>query len=105
MPGGITHGRQVNASNTGLNYNGIDPATLTPSARTSFDVDNEVIEGLSFTGRVDVNANGVTIRNCMWVGGGESTFGILVIGDGLTMEGVTIKPAPATAWYIGLFIT
>lgn len=102
----VTHGRQIDASNTGLNFNLIDPNSLTPMpGYHEFTTPNQIIEGKLFDDRVDLNASGIIMRNCMFVGGGLNKFGIVVLADNITIEGVDIHAASGTSWYTGLFIT
>lgn len=88
----ITHGEQLNGSNTGIVGAGLTYADLTPagsikSQGTGTAQDPEIIEGFDCTGylRVDDGHNHVTFRNCRAQGGvflADNRFG----GQGVRFE-------------------
>jgi len=97
---GITHGRQINASNTGLNYNGINPGSLTPVAGSQdYSTNGQVIEGKSFTDRIDISGSNITMRNCKLVNGGDASFGFVISGSGITVEGCTVTAPSGQSLY------
>lgn len=105
----ITHGRQINASNTGLNYNGIPESSLTPvSGYQNYSTNGMLVEGKSFNNRIDISGNNITVRNCKLVNGGVDTFGFLVTGANVLIEGCLItSPAGQSTTepiYIGNFV-
>lgn len=95
----IGHGRQINASNTGLNYNGIDPASLTTQGSITYSTDGQTITGKAFTGSVSVTGNNVTIRNCSMLYGGLNSIGISISGANCLIEGVLITAPNGQSLY------
>lgn len=87
---GISHGRQVNAGNTGLNYNGISPASLTSAGATTLSTNGQTVSGKAFTGQLTITGSNVTVRNCTVILGGVNTFGIIISGNNCLIEGVTV---------------
>lgn len=66
----ITHGDQINASNTGFGaLFGATVANLTNQADISYST-TQTVSRKRFTGRVDVTAGTVTFSECWWDGGG-----------------------------------
>lgn len=93
--GGITHGIDVNATNTGITGAGLVPGDLaTYSGASTITTNGATIEGFRMSGSVDVNADNVTFRNCLFDGGDgdgiSSTFGglteISATSDGTLLE-------------------
>lgn len=98
--GGITHGRQINASNTGLNYNGINPSTLTPvSGPQEYSTPGQVISGKSFNNTVYISGDNITIRNCKILYGGDASFGVSIQANNVTVEGCLITAPTGQSLY------
>lgn len=102
--GPVSHGREINAANTGLQYAGVSQASLTSVGSGTIASNGALIDRELFNGRVDVTGSNNTFRNCMWVGGALNEFAALVTGSGNTFDGCLIMPAPGVSWYIGINI-
>ena len=102
--GGITDGRDVNASNTGLTGAGIDPASLTTTGGTTYGTafNGQTISGKRFTGTVSVTGSGITFSGCESQIGGANAIGFQVTGADNTFEDLTIIPTAGHSFYIGI---
>lgn len=90
--GTITHGQQINATNTGIVGAGIAESSLTPSGSVTFSSSGATISGLKVTGTLSLQGSNITLRNCVVVQGGANSFGLVVDGSGCTVENVTVRP-------------
>lgn len=73
-PPTITHGHQIDGTNTGPLGAGLAYADLTPSGPVTTSSDGQIIEGLDVLGAVRIRHNDVTIRNCRIDGGGSALY-------------------------------
>lgn len=96
---GITHGRQVNATNTGIARAGLTRSQLTASGSINATTPGQVITGKNITGKVTITADNVTLRNSWVTNSGAGAVLIDVLGNNFTMENVTATPGPGNAAY------
>ena len=77
--------------NTGLRGIGVDPDDLTDDGGGTYSTADAVIEDLDFTGTVNINASGITIRRCRITT--TDFYGIRCLGPGtnLTIEDCRIR--------------
>jgi len=105
-PAPITHGRQMFAGNTGLNYHGIAESSLTPvSGPQTYSTNGQLVQGLSFNNRIDITGDDVTIKNCKITFGGLDSLGFNIFGNRVVLEGCLIVNAPGTSYYQPVTIT
>lgn len=103
--GGITHGQQVNASNTGIAGVGLTAGDLTSQAGQTYSTNSQTITGRRFTSPVVVTGSGVTLRNCLFdFAGGSSTRALRIQGNNCTVENCTIGTNGATSYYHAILI-
>ena len=98
-PTGITHGRQVNAANTGIARAGLTRSQLTASGSINATTAGQVITGKNITGKVTITADNVTLRNSWVTNSGSGAVLIDVLGNNFTMENVTATPGAGNAAY------
>lgn len=67
--------------------------TLNPNARTVLAVNKQVVEGVRFTGYVDIKANDVVLRNCLLPAAGYFAIRQYDNFGGLRLENVTVDGA------------
>lgn len=94
MPGGggtVTHGQQINATNTGIVGAGISEASLTASGSVTYSTAGATVSGLKVTGTISLQGNNITLRNCVIVQGGANSYGLIIDGSGCLVENVTIR--------------
>jgi len=105
-PSVITHGRQINASNTGLNYHGIPESSLvsTPGFQ-NYSTPGQVVQGKLFNNRVDISGDNILVKDCKLTNGGVDTFGFNITGANVTLEGCLIVANPGTSITEPFFIT
>lgn len=96
---GITHGRQITAANTGLNYHGVSAASLVSQGATVISGNNQVISGKAFTGTVSITGSGNTLQDFTITQGGANTYGLNISGSGNTVVGGKIAPTNGTSMY------
>ncbi len=97
--GEITHGSQINTSNTGITGAGISRASLTVSGGRTYSTAGQIISGLLFTDTVVLNADNIILRNCQVETNGENTKGIVINGSNCTVEYTTVVP-PSSSTYM-----
>lgn len=113
---GITHGRQVNATNTGIAKWGLTAGALTAAASGTISANGTVITERRFSSGVFVSGNNVTLRRCLIEDVGAAAGVIVKIaGTNVTLEDCTIRPSSGSCWqailgedgtnYSGLLIT
>lgn len=95
----ITHGSQVNATNTGIAGVGVARASLTATGSTIYGTSGQTISGRLFTGTVTLNGNNITLERCQIETNGMNTMGVIVNGTGCVIQDVTIVP-PSSSTYI-----
>lgn len=71
--------------------------TLNPNARTVLAVNKQVVEGVRFTGYVDIKANDVVLRNCLLPAAGYFAIRQYDNFGGLRLENVTVDGALSEA--------
>lgn len=100
--GGITHGQQVNASNTGIAGVGLTAGDLTSQAGQTYSTSGQTIELKRFTSPVVITGDNITLRKCLFDFAGGSTTKAILISDGTTgttVEDVTVHPPDASTSY------
>ena len=102
--GTITHGQQMNATNTGIAYAGLTVGQLTTVGGTTYSTAGQVITNMHFTDTVYLNAANITLRNCQIEASGSSTKAVLVNADGALIENCTIVAPGATSGYMGIYM-
>jgi hypothetical protein len=101
-PSGITHGQQINATNTGITALGLTDANLTSQGSVTYSTNGQTITNRLFTGSVNVTGSNITLRGCKWsFAGGSATKALSVTGSGLLVEYCTIAPSSGS-WYMGI---
>jgi hypothetical protein len=95
----ITHGRQVNATNTGIARAGLTRSQLTASGSINATTAGQVITGKNITGKVTITADNVTLKNSWVQNSGSGAVLIDVLGNNFTMENVTASPGAGNAAY------
>jgi hypothetical protein len=104
QPPSVFDGRFISSLNTGLNYLGVDPASLTPQGSTTFSTPGQTVTGKAFTGQVNLGADNITLQGCSIGGGGADTFALVVTGNNCTVTGCLILPTGGNAFYIAVSV-
>ncbi len=103
--GGITHGQQINATNTGIAGAGLTVGDLTSQAGTTYATNNQTVTGRRFTSPVVISADGVTLSNCLFdFAGGSATRALRVTGNNATLNNLTIATNGASSYYHSILI-
>lgn len=90
----ITHGQQINASNTGINAAGVTASSLTSRSGGTFSTNNQVFENQRFTSGVRLNGSNIVIRNSIIeVPEGYLNNALEIYGDSALIENVYIRAA------------
>jgi len=101
---GVTHGQQINASNTGIAGAGYVVGDLSSTAGSTYSTPDEVVTLKRFTSPVTVTADGVTFRYCLFdFAGGSSTVALNVQGDNFTGEYLNLGTDGATSYYRSVY--
>lgn len=100
----VVDGRQISSADTALNYLGIDPASLTPQATTTYSTPGQTVTGKAFTGPVTLAADNITLQGNSIGGGGADTFAVVVTGNNCTVTGNLILPTGGNAFYIAVSV-
>jgi hypothetical protein len=100
----ITHGRQVNATNTGIARAGLTRSQLTASGSINATTPGQVITGKNITGTVTITADNVTLKNSWVQNSGTGAVLIDVLGNNFTMENVTATPGAGNAAYMCVWV-
>lgn len=100
--GGISHGQQVNASNTGLVALGLDDTDLISTPGAVYSTPGQTITNRLFTDQVRITANNITLRNCKirWAGSANAKA-VIVTGSNVTLKNCLIVPSSGS-WYMGV---
>lgn len=101
-PGEVTHGREINAANTGIAYAGLVEGDLTATGATNYTTNGQVIENRIFSGTVRLTGGDQTLRNCVIRIGGYATFALRVQSSGCTIENCLITSD--TGFYEGISV-
>lgn len=98
--GSIVHGRQINASNTGIAGVGLTAADLTTvNGDVTYSTNGQTIELKKFTGRVTLSGNNITLRKCLiTTPGGQDTKALVNLGSNNLIEDVTILPSSSSLY-------
>ena len=96
--GQITHGRQINASNTGITGVGILRSSLISTGSTTYSTNGQVVSGRLFTGSVIIAGDSITLDGCQVETSGSSVIGINVTGSNVTIKNCTVL-APSGSMY------
>lgn len=98
----VSHGREITAANTGLAGAGISPASLATVTGATISTPGAIVEGKRFTGTLNVPADNVTVRNCMFTAYGEAAFMLRNDGKGTRVEHCTFAPPAGHSAYEGI---
>ncbi len=104
---GITHGQQANASNTGIAGVGLTAGDLTSAPGQHYTTNNQIIEGLRFTGdnTVWLEGDGIILRKCLFdFAGTGGSYGLKIQGADCIVEDCTFAPATGSSYYIGIVV-
>lgn len=100
--GGITHGRQVNATNTGIAKHGLTRAGLTPLAGGTFSTNGATYTERLITTGMLVTGNDITFRRCQIEDSASADGKVIEVeGARVKFEDCTIKPTTGSA-YMGI---
>src|SRR5215471_20163010 len=104
-PSGILDGRSMNASNTGLNYHGINPASLTTQGAILYDssFNGQTVSLKKFTGEVTITASNFTLKDCWMNWGGANTIALECSGSNNLIQGCLFSPT--SSFYIAAIIS
>lgn len=103
--GEITHGRQVNAANTGIAGIGVSEGSLTttPGANYTTAFNGQTVSGKKFTDTVDISATNFTLDGCLIEVAGANAKGINITGTNVTISNCMVRaPSTAQAYYQGI---
>jgi hypothetical protein len=100
---GITHGRQVNATNTGIAGIGVSSGSLITTGSTTYSTAGQTITGRRFTGPVTLAGNNITLSGCQVETSGSTARAITITGTGCIVQDTTILP-PSSSMQICLYI-
>jgi hypothetical protein len=103
--GAITHGRQVNATNTGITGAGISAGSLTSNAGGTYSTNGQTITGYAFTGTVTLNGDNITLSGCTVTLSGSSSKGVIINGAGCIVEDCTITAPSGQSMYMGIHVS
>ena len=102
---GITHGRQVFATNTGIAGIGLTRSQLTPSGSITVSTPGAVVSNMLVSGTLTVAADNVTISGCQVENSGSAAFCIVVQASNCTIQNCTVVPpgvAGSASAYMGV---
>src|SRR5688572_5680576 len=101
-PTGITHGRQVNATNTGIAKHGLTRAGLSPLAQGTFSTNGQTFTERLITAGMVVSGDDITFRRCQIEDAGSADGKVIqVSGARVKFEDCTIKPTSGSC-YMGI---
>lgn len=102
-PTGITHGRQVNATNTGIAKWGLTAGSLAAASSGTVSTPGTVITEKRFSAGILVTGNNVTIRRCL-IEDVAAAAGVIatVRAANVRFEDCTIRPSSGSCWQ-GIF--
>lgn len=102
--GAITHGQQVNATNTGVTALGLVDGNLTTVAGATYSTGNngQTISNRLFTDQVIVSGSNITLQGCKfrWAGAANAKA-VVVTGSNVTLRNCTILPS-SSSWYMAV---
>jgi hypothetical protein len=111
FPVSVFDGRSIKASNTGLNYHGIDPATLVTTGSTTYGsgFNGQTISGKKFTGEVTITGSNITLQDC-WMNWGDAPgngtdIALEVSGSNNTILGCLFGPPSTKAFYVACLVS
>lgn len=103
--GAITHGSQVNASNTGIAALGLTDGDLASTAGTTYSTNGQTVTNKLFTDTITVSGSNIILQGCKFTfGGGANTKCLVVTGTNVTVRNCTILPSSGS-WYMGIHAT
>jgi hypothetical protein len=98
----ITHGQQVNATNSGIAGLGLVDGDLTSTAGQTYSTNGQTITNRLFTGGVTVSGSNVTLQGCKFrFAGGLNSKALVVTGSNVTIRGCTLVPSSGS-WYMAI---
>lgn len=97
-PAGIQHGREVNATNTGIAKHGLVRSGLTPLAGGTFSTNGATYTERLITGGMLVTGNDVTFRRCQIEDTGAGASIAEIEGARVKFEDCTITPTSGSTW-------
>lgn len=103
----ITHGSQINATNTGIAGVGLTAGDLTTAPGQHYTTNGQIIEGLRFDGTntVWLEGDGIILRKCLFdFAGTGGSYGLKIQGANCVVEDCTFAPAGASSYYIGIVV-
>lgn len=102
---GVTHGQQINATNTGIAGAGLTVGDLTAHSGGTLSTPGATLTRRRFTAPVVITADGVTLEECLFdFAGGSSTSACRITGDGCSLSWCEIGTDGATSYYRSLFL-
>jgi hypothetical protein len=101
----ITHGQEINASNTGFAAGGLTVADLVTQAGGTFSTNGQVIERRHFTSGVTLTGANQILRDCFIdVGEDENVMALRLEGTGTLVERVKVV-ARGRGGFVGVLIS
>jgi hypothetical protein len=76
----------------------------TPGTTYGAAFNGQTVSGKLFTGRVNIDANNFTLKECKILTGGLDSFGINVTGNDVTIENCLVTAPPGQSLYEPIFL-